>query len=159
MIAALERFDEVTAAGILARAALALDGNPAGEYRLANEATVRQQLIQEVLLSHGLQPGDETPYAMGVLNDALDDELDSLIAPRDPASVLARLSEKGELPSDLFEIEIIPQLAEFHGRRYGREQHGRYGRESHAQRPGAPHAITPSSRRKPDRVERKEGTL
>jgi hypothetical protein len=122
MIKALEHFDSVTAAGILARAALALEDNPAGTYRIPGEADLREQVIAEALQANGFQPADRTQEALRRLDEVLDEELELLIAPADSKQALERLSVRGALPSDLFTIDIIPQIAEFHGRKFERER-------------------------------------
>ena len=122
MISALKRFDDVTAAGILARAALAIDGNPSGSYRIPDEESVREQLIAEVMRRHGLRRDDHTPRSMEQLSDLLDVELDTLIAPSNSEEALERLSTRGSLPSDLFKIEIVNQVSDFHGRKFDREE-------------------------------------
>ncbi len=124
MISALEKFDSVTAVGILARAALSIENhnNPAGALKLPEEALVRNAVIAEIRRTIGVQPDDQSPRTLERLGDALDTECDSLIGPTDSESALKRLSERGELPSDLFEIRIIPNLKEFHGRKFQTEK-------------------------------------
>jgi len=122
MISALQQFDDITAAGILARAALAIDDNPAGSYRLPGEAELRNAVISEARLAHGLDPDDRTPKTLEQLGDILDFERETLIAPTNANAALERLSERGHLPSDLFKIEIIPNISNFHGRKYPAEE-------------------------------------
>lgn len=122
MISALERFDRVTAAGILARAALAISDYPQGELRLADEASVRDLVLDEARRKHGIRPDDTTPETLDRLGEILDSERESLIAPADSNSVLARLSERGDLPSDLFKVEIINSISEFHGSKFSKER-------------------------------------
>lgn len=124
MISALENFDKVIAAGILARAALAIEDqdNPAGALKLPNEASLRQSLLAEARRMLGVLPNDQSPQTLERLGEILDTECESLIGPTDSNLALKRLSERGELPSDLFEIRIIPNIEQFHGRKYPQEK-------------------------------------
>ena len=122
MIAVLERFDQVTAAGILARAALSIDGNPAGGYRLPDEARIRQAVIEEALRSRGFNPHDRRPEALAELGDILDSEIDSLVPTVNQTAALERLAERGDLPPDLFEVEVIKNISDFHGYHFPAEQ-------------------------------------
>jgi hypothetical protein len=122
MISALRQFDSVTAAGILARAALALDDNPAGIYRLPNEESLREAVIAEARRAHGINAQDVSQQTLERIGEILDIERENLIAPIDPKPALERLSTRGELPSDLFKIEIIRPIADFHGRKFATEK-------------------------------------
>ena len=123
MIAALRQFDDITAAGILARAALALDHNPASDYHsVPNEVALREIVIAEAARAHGVAFDFSSPESLEKITDALDEERDALLAPRDPLSALERLSERGTLPSDLFEIDIIRNISEFHREKFPREE-------------------------------------
>lgn len=121
MIGALQQFDQVTAAGILARAALAIEENPAGSLRLPNEQQVREALFAEALAANGIRPDDRQPETMARLGEILDAELDTLIEPRDSKAVLERLSARGDLPSDLFKVNVVPNIANFHRAKFKRE--------------------------------------
>jgi len=121
MISALAKFDNITAAGILARAALAITDNPAGEIQLPGEASIREAVISEALLAHGLNPQDQTPQALERLEEILDSERESLVqAATRPA--LERLSIRGDLPSDLFDIELVRDISDFHGPKFRAEE-------------------------------------
>ena len=126
MISTLENFDKVTAAGILARAALAIEDqdNPAGTPKLPDETSLRRSLLAEARKMLGVLSSDQSPRTLERLGEILDTECESLIGPTNIDSNLAlkRLSERGELPSDLFEIRIIPNIEKFHGRKYPHEK-------------------------------------
>lgn len=124
MISALSDFDKMTAAGILARAALAIldNDNPAVTPVIPREAELREVIIEELRKSLGVSLDDRSPATLARIGDLLDHESDLLIGPVDSEAALRRLSEKGELPSDLFRIRIIPNIQEFHGKKFQREQ-------------------------------------
>jgi hypothetical protein len=123
MISALSEFDKVTAAGLLARAALAMQHqeNPAVAYKLPNEERLRQAVFTEARQVLGVPQDDDSPQTLERLGDILDSESESLIGPVDSEAALTRLAEKGELPSDLFQIEVIDDIKDFHGKRYPAE--------------------------------------
>src|SRR5262245_52971443 len=123
MIAELRHFDHITAAGILARAALALNHNPASTQNLVpGEVAIRERVIAEIQKMHGIRADQESPESLERLVDALDKERDSLVAPKDSRPAFERLSVRGTLPSDLFEIEIIRNISEFHREHFPREE-------------------------------------
>ena len=124
MISTLENFDKVTAAGILARAALSIEDqdNPAGIPKLPQEMKLRQTIIIEIREKLGVSPNDQSPQTLDRLGEILDKECESLIGRVDSDSALRRLSEKGELPSDLFKIEIIQNIEKFHGKKFPEEK-------------------------------------
>ena len=124
MTATLEDFDRITAAGILARAAVYIeDGdNPAGALKLPGEGAIREALFAEVRRVHGIAANDQSPKTLERVGDALDIKRDSLFVSFDSRPVLLRLSNKGELPSDLYQIEIIEPIGQFHGRKFLREK-------------------------------------
>lgn len=122
MISALDSFDKVTAAGIVARAALSIDGNPSGSYRIPGEERVRDAIISEARKAHGIESNDVRPEILVRIGEILDSELDLLISPSDANVALERLSNRGELPSDLFKIEVIKNVSEFHGWKYANEE-------------------------------------
>lgn len=124
MISSLQRFDKLTAAGILARAALAIydESNPAGDARLPGEASLRAQVMAEARSVLQLDPNDSSPQALERLSDVLDAECDGLVGPTDTESALNRLAEKGQLPSDLFKINVIENVRVLYGKKYAREE-------------------------------------
>lgn len=124
MIEALNSLDRTIAAGVLVRAALSLesDGNPAASARLAGEASLRQELIREARTRLGLAPDDNRPETVEKLGEFFDEESERLIDPPDTASALERLATRGDLASDLYEINIIPNLVQAHGRNFDLEK-------------------------------------
>lgn len=120
MIPSLSRFDSITAAGILARMALAIDdeANPASAPSLPGEQVLRVQVLSEVCRAVGLTPEDQSESALDTITSFLDHESDQLSSIGDSKSILAKLGNKGELPSDLFEPSINLEVARFYGARY-----------------------------------------
>jgi hypothetical protein len=117
MIAVLDSFDKITAAGILARTALSLAYStaPMGS-ALAGEEEVRASIIQEARDHLGIEADNFEPQAIERIADFLDSESEKLIAPPDVASAFSRLAERGDLPSDLYQIEIIQNIKDLHGK-------------------------------------------
>lgn len=122
MISSLADLDRVTAAGILARAALSIfdAANPAATPVLSNEQALRAKVIREALSSYGIS--DHSNDWRERLSDALDAESDALLGPVDDKSALERQALKGDLPSDLYKVIIAPQIAECYGRKFPEEE-------------------------------------
>jgi hypothetical protein len=120
MIEALDKFDPRTAVGILARAALALEGagNPAAEPKIPDEEIIRDALLREARTRLGIGLRDNRPEVLERLGDWLDQESDLLIGPPDVQSALARLAAEGTLPSDLYQLNIIPQVMGVYGQNF-----------------------------------------
>lgn len=124
MISAISKFDDITAAGLLARAALAVMDidNPAGEPRMQNEQAVRSDLLREIRGKLGIGLDDYSQFSLEKIIQQLDDESDRLVGGVDERKTLEKLSEKGELPSDLFDVEIIDQVKSFHKKKFSHEE-------------------------------------
>jgi hypothetical protein len=118
MIEALKGFDRTTALGVLSRAALAVlssASNPSAQPVLENETQIRQQLIFEIANRIGLPPDLSDQNVRDKVSDALDAEAEILDLPVDTDAALTRLSERGELPSDLFDVVVYEALREVYG--------------------------------------------
>lgn len=124
MYSTLSEFDPVTAAGILARAALfvADDSNPAAHERIQGERKIRQEILGRIRESLGISNDDNSPETLELIGDALDAESESLVRVADMQKVLGNLSKEGFLPSDLFDIVIVRNIEEFHGRKFSNEK-------------------------------------
>ena len=124
MIPSLRDFDNITAAGILARTALSLndESNPAAANRLPNEAAIRKAIINDARNLLGIGPYDMSVTALDRLTDVLDDESNSLIEQPNDDEVLEQLADKGSLPSDLFKVNIILNIKDFFGKKYAAEK-------------------------------------
>lgn len=124
MMSSLTEFDNVTALGILARTALFLEDkyNPAAFNKLPNESRLREDIIKDIREKLGISPDDSSITALDRLGDALDFECNSLIGEVDNSATLQRLADKGELPSDLYEINIGSNIKNFFGRKYDAEK-------------------------------------
>jgi hypothetical protein len=109
MFATLSRYDRITAAGILARAAFSLDGaeygNPAAIPQDDEEVKVRQRLFVEARAILGLEELDNSQSSLERVSDLLDQESDAILEPVDEEQTLKKLADKGDLPSDLFNIQ------------------------------------------------------
>jgi hypothetical protein len=118
MIEALKGLDRTTALGVLSRAALAVlssAANPSAQPVLEHEAELRQQLILEVANRVGLSPDLSDQNVRDKLSDALDEEAEILDLPVDSEAALTRLSERGELPSDVFDVFVNEALRGVYG--------------------------------------------
>jgi hypothetical protein len=119
MIQAVQQFDNVVAAGFLARAALSLGYDaPLSE----DEAKIRENIIEEARTKLGLAPDDYGEQAIDKISEFLDEESEKLLAPLDTQSALVRLAERGDLPSDLYEVRIVENIAAFHGKNFDLEK-------------------------------------
>jgi hypothetical protein len=147
MIEALEALDKRVAAGVITRAALALAGNPSSQVVVNGEEGLRAALLTEVRRRLDIDADDNRPETLEKVGEALDEESERLLGPTDTVAALKRLAERGDLPSDLYEISIIENISEFFGREFelerdlieatirqpSREQH--YGRAQSAREP------------------------
>ena len=118
MIEALKGLDRSTALAVLSRAALAVlssDANPSARPVLEHEAELRQQLISEVASRVGLSPDLSDQNVRDKVSDALDEEAEILDLPVDSEAALTRLSERGELPSDVFDVVVNDALRGVYG--------------------------------------------
>lgn len=124
MISSLAGFDRYTAAGILARAAIFIEdsGNPASATIIPNEYKIRESLLSEARKNLGISQDDQTFDAIEKVANSLDTESDILIGEIDSKAVLKRLADKGELPSDLFEIVINKNVQDLYEKKYPREK-------------------------------------
>lgn len=121
----LKGFDRITAAGILARAALSMAyvTTPTAN-AVANEDQVRAGLIEEARHHLGLLPDDYNEPTIERIADYLDQQADELIqsSPEDVQSALNRLAARGDLPSDLYELDIVQNIPDLHGRGFALEK-------------------------------------
>src|SRR5215471_798610 len=123
MITSLKTLDRTTAAGLLARAALSLgyQDNPVPPF-IEGEEKIRSAVINEARQKLGVDSSDNRPETIARIADLLDNESDKLLAPPDTKAALARLAERGDLPSDLYEIEIIPNVIQIYGKHFPLEK-------------------------------------
>lgn len=124
MISSLSRFDNITAAGILARAAIYLEDkdNPAAANKFPHESSIRESILNDIRKTLGISPDDMSNEALDKVGDALDNECDVLLGEANDHETLLRLSNKGELPSDLYEINIALNINDFFGKKYDVEK-------------------------------------
>jgi hypothetical protein len=119
----LERYDKRTAAGVLARAALEVETGQA--YRkpiVDNELALRTALIAEARAILGFKPDDESPDAIEKIGSYLDSESERLVGAPRTASAFERLIARGDFPSDLYDIRIIPNIKQYFGNDFEREK-------------------------------------
>lgn len=121
MIETLEsKFGKVAAAGVLARAALSVgyaDAPVAGD-----EQRLLKDIIEEARQRLGLSLNDTTADAFERISDFLDLESDKLLRPVDAKSALSRLAERGDLPSDLYEISVVKNIKDALGSDFALEE-------------------------------------
>jgi hypothetical protein len=118
MIEALAGFDPKMAAGILARMALALScdvDNPDARSIVPDEDAIRSRIMEELRARFALDDqGDE--LAAERLYQVLDDEAELLLGLPDLDPAIERLSERAELPSDRYVVELDGNVPRFLGR-------------------------------------------
>jgi hypothetical protein len=122
MITALEKLDSLTAAGVLARAALSLGYASLPEATIAGEDKLRAQVITEARHKLGVEAGDEGAETIERIADLLDKEADQLLPEPDISAALQRMAARGDLPSDLYTVEIVPNISKLHGRQFALEE-------------------------------------
>jgi hypothetical protein len=123
MIQAVKSFDPVVAAGLLARAALSVGyiDDPAGGTTEAEQNLIAR-VIEEACTRLGLSIDDKDPDSFEKIADLLDAEAEKLAAPRNTESALFRLAERGDLPSDLYEINIVPNVVDVYRKGFSLEK-------------------------------------
>jgi hypothetical protein len=120
MIETLEaKFGRSAAAGLLARAALSLGYV---EESKGEQETIIAQLIEETRNRLGINQEDNAPDTLSRIADFLDSESDKLLSPTNTDLALGRLAERGDLPSDLYEINIIKTVSDIYGSRFPLEK-------------------------------------
>ncbi len=113
MIKALESLDQKTAAGLLARAALSV----AYASKSLDDELVRK-IIEEARNRLRLSEEANDPESLERIASLLDEESDKLLPEPNTTSALFRLAERGDLPSDLYEINIIPNVADVYRKHF-----------------------------------------
>jgi len=119
----LQRYDKRTAAGILARAALELETGQGYRGSLVeDERALRAALIAEARAKLDLKPNDQSPDVIEKIGSYLDRESERLAGAPHVASAFERLIARGDFPSDLYDIRIIPNIKQFFGKDFSREK-------------------------------------
>jgi hypothetical protein len=118
----LDRYGKTAAAGILARAALSLGYDSPSISDGKDALQIQTGLIEEARKSLGLSEDDNREEAIEKIGSFLDDQAEKLSAPPDTAGALARLAQRGDLPSDLYEINIIPNVVDLYGPKFQLER-------------------------------------
>jgi hypothetical protein len=115
--------DKKLAAGLLARAALSLgyEGDPVAPL-VKGEETIRSGLLDEARKKLGVDRDDNRLETIERIADFLDHVSDTFLGSPDTGAALARLAERGDLPSDLYEIKIIPNGIEIYGNQFSLEK-------------------------------------
>jgi hypothetical protein len=122
MIKAVKTLDPKAAAGLLAQAALSVAyvDSPLGSKTPQTDDLV-SQVIEEVRFLLGLT-GRYDPESFEKIADFLDREADKLLTPPNIESALFRLAQRGDLPSDLYEINIIRNVIDIYGKKFALEK-------------------------------------
>jgi hypothetical protein len=122
MIESLKRFENDIYAGLLAKTALSLTDNVSdGQKQIVeNEEAIIASVLQELTTRNKLDTKDKEFVSRIV--KIIDEEIDSLLAGKSDEKVLLRLAEKAQLPSDLYKVEVIPNVKDFYGSHYKTEE-------------------------------------
>jgi hypothetical protein len=119
----LDRYDRRTAAGILARAALQVEtGQDYRDSIVDNEHALRAALIAEARAKLGFRQDDESPDVIDKIGSYLDSESERVAQEPHLASAFERLIERGDFPSDLYDIRVIPNIRNFFRQGFEREK-------------------------------------
>lgn len=123
MITAIRGLDERTAAGILARAALEMDDQPAALV-VERELELRRRVLAEVRGELGIAPDDNSEEAKERVGESIELTIEVLlhVDVDNLARVREDLANRGDLPSDLYRIHIIQGIAKFHGVKFDQEK-------------------------------------
>jgi hypothetical protein len=114
----LSQFDNITAAGILARTAISLSSsdNPSAAFELPDEKEVRDHLLNEIKKNLGINTFALSDSDIQRIENKLDEESDRLLDPVNEKAVLEDLSVKGELPTDLYDVKLSRETTELFGK-------------------------------------------
>ena len=122
MITAVNTFGRKDAVGLLARAALSLAYEPPQlPTDELHENRILARIIEEVRGRLGIAADDHSADAIERIGSVLDEEFDALLK-ADTSSALRRLAERGDLPSDLYEINIIKNVVDLYGKYFDLER-------------------------------------
>jgi hypothetical protein len=125
MIEMLDHYDKRIAAGLLARAALALKSGESGLSAspvVENEGALRASLIAQARARLGIEPDDQSPEVIERIGSYFDEESERLIGEPHTTAAVQRLIERGDFPSDLYEVRVIPNISEFLGKAFEQER-------------------------------------
>jgi hypothetical protein len=107
MLNTLKQYDNLTANAMLAHTAFFLDNDPVLSTLkpIENEEAIRERLFNEICRKLNI------PSVLGnerIVIDYLDDEIEksTQISPKEQKAVLTRLSDKGDLPTDLYNVKL-----------------------------------------------------
>jgi hypothetical protein len=122
MLDALRSLDRRTAAGVLAQTALNLEGRGilGDEPLVENQRDLEQRVLDQLRLELHLHPEDCSENAVAMLAEAIDQKTDDLAGTTTP-EITEKLSAEGRLPSDIYEVDVNPQLAINYGERWAIE--------------------------------------
>src|SRR5262249_12968552 len=109
-----------TAAGLLARGALSVGF--INNALIESESELFAKVIEEALAQLRVGIDDNDPETIERIADLLDRESDKRLQPPITESALKRLAERVELPADLDESNIIPNVQDVYGKRYPLEK-------------------------------------
>lgn len=120
----LSNFDNITAAGILARTAMSLNhsDNPSAAFQLPDEKEVRARLLNEIKRSLGIGTSVLSETDIQRIENQLDEESDRLLEPVNEKAVLENLSAKGELPTDLYDVKVSEGAVRLFGKQSSEEE-------------------------------------
>ena len=117
MIKVLEALEPQAAAGVLAGAASWLAfAEPAPQLVPLAEANLQSAVLAEARNRLGIAAEDVSPEAIERITDLLDEESDRLLDPPETEAALYRLAERGDLPSDLYQLEYLPNVVNLYGK-------------------------------------------
>jgi len=122
MINVLNRYDQNIYTGLLARTALSLTDNLSKNQKsiVENENVLMLQIIDEIASNNNLNK--ESTEDIKKIIDIIDKEIDDIENIRNQKETLLRLAEKAELPSDLYDIVVIPNIRDFYGNKFELEE-------------------------------------
>lgn len=124
MLKALRDYDPKIAAGILAEAALHLEGQTRGTPQplVENQPELERAILNELRDVLNIAPNDLSRQAVELLTQALDCQSDALITVNNPSQGKERLSAEGILPSDAYSVQFENHLEENFGWRWNVER-------------------------------------
>lgn len=120
MLSILDKYDRMTALGLLARAAIYIENEEDLEKNdeVPGEKYAREKIIEEAKLILGIKSDLLTEKEKSIIADFLDERSNFIIDTKKTEEHIKVMSENGTLPSDLYNVNIIRNISDFCGDKF-----------------------------------------
>ncbi|CDQ09835.1 protein of unknown function [Acidithiobacillus ferrivorans] len=124
MLSILDKYDKMTALGLLARAAIYIEKEEDLEENeeVQSEKYTREKIIEEIKQILEIKTDFLTEKEKSRIADFLDEKSNFIIDTQKTEEHINAMSENGTLPSDLYTVNIIENISKFCGEKFQREK-------------------------------------